>query len=97
MTTVLATQRRLARLLGPVLGLVLATSLVVTAFHHHAESATGHACVVCSVGHAPAITTVTATGTSAPAPRAERVDAPRAQLPPAPRIAAIAARAPPSA
>ena len=96
MTIVLATQRRSARLLGPVLGLLLASSLVVTALHHHGESAPGHACAVCNVGHAPAVTTVTATGASALAPRAERVGAPRAELPPSPRIAAIAARAPPS-
>lgn len=97
MNTVLATQRRIARLLGPVLGLLLASSLVVTALHHHAETSSGHACAVCNVGHAPAVTTMTATGPSAPAPCAERVVAHRTELPPPARIAAIAARAPPSA
>jgi hypothetical protein len=97
MNTVLATQRRLARHLGPVLGLLLASSLVVSALHHHEGSTSGHACAVCSVGHAPAVTTVTATGTAALAPSAERVVVRRTELPPPARLAAIAARAPPSA
>ena len=96
-TTALATLRRLAGGLSPLLGLALACSLVVIAFHHHDESAGRHACVVCSAGHAPAVTPAASAGSPAPAPRAERIIHAPAWIAPQARVLAIAARAPPAA
>jgi hypothetical protein len=97
MTTALATLRRLASCLGPVLGLALACSLVTVAFHHHDEHAAGHACAVCSAGHAPAITPAASTGSPAPAPRPECIARTPAWIAPQACVAATAARAPPAA
>jgi hypothetical protein len=96
-TTALVTLRRLSGLLSPVLGLALACSLVVTAFHHHEEGAARHACVVCSAGHAPAVTPTASTGSPVPAPRAERIARTPAWIAPQACVPAIAARGPPSA
>ena len=96
-TTALATLRRLTGLLSPVLGLVLMCSLVAVAFHHHNERAAGHACVVCSAGHAPAVTPMASSGSPVPAPRAERVVASPARTAPQAWVAAPAARGPPTA
>ena len=97
MTTALSSARRLAGGLSPLLGLVLACSLVVTAFHHHDETVARHACVVCSAGHAPAVTPSAATGSPTPAPCAERIIHAPAWIAPQPCVLAIAARAPPAA
>jgi len=96
-TTALSALRRLAGCMSPLLGLVLACALVVTAFHHHDENLARHACVVCSAGHAPAITPTAATVSPAPAPRAERIIHAPAWTAPQARVLAIAARAPPAA
>jgi hypothetical protein len=94
-TTALATLRRLAGLVSPVLGLALACSLGVIAFHHHDENPAGHACAVCSAGHAPAVTPASSTGSPAPAPPAKRVAASPGWIVPQARVAAVAARGPP--
>jgi hypothetical protein len=96
-TTALATLRRLAGLVSPVLGLALACSLVVIAFHHHDENPAGHDCAVCSAGHAPAVTPASSTRAPVPAPPAERVAASLAWIPLQARVAAVAARGPPAA
>lgn len=97
MTITLVTLRRLAGCVSPLLGLALACSLVVMAFHHHDGNAAGHACAVCSASHVPAVTPATSAGSPAPAPRAERVPALPAWNAPQALVAAVAARGPPTA
>ena len=97
MTIVIAALRRSCGFLSIALSLVLMLSGFVGALHHHGESAAGHACAICTASHAPAITTMTAAGSSAPILLPGRVDAPRSELPLQVRVVAIAARAPPLA
>lgn len=60
--------RPLFRWLGALSGLVLLLGLVGGALHHHAREDASHACVTCSLSHAPATTTVSLES----APRLER-------------------------
>lgn len=92
-----AVMRRVAGLLGPLLGAVLASSLIAVALHHHDEGAVGHSCAICSVGHAPAAPATTAVSAASPRRLPERVEAARAQAPLAPRALATASRGPPLA
>ncbi|HEY6866514.1 MAG TPA: hypothetical protein VI792_04605, partial [Candidatus Eisenbacteria bacterium] len=89
--------RRIAGLLGPLLGVVLVSSLVAVALHHHDDGAVGHSCAICSVGHAPATPAAAAVSASTPRLLPGRVEAARAEAPLAPRTRATASRAPPLA
>jgi hypothetical protein len=86
--------RRLAgRMVGPI-GLVLALALVIGGVHHHSDGRAHDACSICSLSHAPAITT-DSVAASTPTLRAESVASSRLEVPLVFRIAAAPSRAPP--
>lgn len=90
------------RLLGAFSALVLLLGLVGGALHHHAREDASHACVTCSLSHAPATTTVPLEGAptlqrheqvaipSLDSPRTICASTPSTRAPPADLIAAPA-------
>ena len=74
---------------------VLLVALVVSGVHEHAGGAVNHTCVVCAVGHAPAVPSVESPVPHAPEPTCEVVVERPAVAFPAPSGAIPASRAPP--
>jgi hypothetical protein len=96
MTDPIATDRRRIRRLAPVLGLLLLTVLFVGGAHHHADGV-HHACVVCTVGHSPAIAADLAAPTAAPTGMTQAIFAPIERALRPPRLETAPSRAPPLA
>jgi hypothetical protein len=88
--------RRMIRRLTPILGLLLLAAVFVGGAHHHADG-DRHACVVCSVGHSPAISPDISAPTAAPAGAAQPIHAPPERAPRPTRLEAAPSRAPPLA
>ena len=96
MTNTTASARRLIRRLTPILGLLLLTVLFVGGTHHHADG-THHACVVCTVGHSPAVAADIAVPATVPAGPPQAVQAPLQHAPRPTRLETAPSRAPPPA
>jgi len=86
-----------AGLLGPVLSVLLLGVLVVGSVHHHSDSASDHACAICSASHVPAVVTVAGSAVATAFTPSGRVSVQYAAAPTAPRVAAARSRAPPAA
>jgi hypothetical protein len=96
MTPPTAFARTLSRRLVPVLGALLLLLLTVGSAHHHADG-DHHACVICTVGHSPAITAGLTAPVAAPAGPAQALQAAPRRTPRSLRIEAAPSRAPPLA
>jgi hypothetical protein len=88
--------RGCAGLLGPLLSVLLLGVLVVGSVHHHSDSASDHACAICSASHVPAVVTAAALPTTAPARSPERVEPVCPDRPASTLAATVAARGPPT-
>ena len=95
MTTPPMKLRRLLRGLALLPAALLLLALVAGALHHHAREDGSHACVICSLSHAPATTTAVTAG-SAPVVPSERIVVAPLPAPVAPRPASASSRSPPS-
>lgn len=89
--------RRIARPLGPVLGLLLLAMVAVGSTHHHGVLDAHHGCVVCTASGAPAIAADPAPAIEALARSRQRETALPFETPARREIADCASRAPPSA
>ena len=96
MTNPIAADRRRIRRLTPVLGLLLLTVLFVSGAHHHADGI-HHACVVCTVGHSPAIAAHLAAPAAAPTGMTQAIHAPPERTARPTRPETAPSRAPPLA
>jgi hypothetical protein len=96
MTNPIATDRHRIRRLAPVLGLLLLTVLFVSGTHHHPDGG-HHTCVVCTVGHSPAVAANLATPTPAPTGMTQAIHAPLERAPRPTRLETAPSRAPPLA
>ncbi len=86
---------RPTRWVAVCLKVLLLVTLVTAGAHTHAHDSMDHPCVVCMVGHAPAIAAAAAPALKAPEPTLEaRVERPVSATP-APSCAIPASRAPP--
>jgi len=86
---------RPARWLAACLKLLLLVTLVTTGAHTHAHDAVDHPCVVCAIGHAPAVAAPAAPAPAAPERTFEVVALTTESALPAPSCAIPASRAPP--
>ncbi|MEP7028672.1 MAG: hypothetical protein ABI960_08755 [Candidatus Eisenbacteria bacterium] len=77
------------------LKLLLLVTLVTTGAHTHAHDAADHPCVVCAVGHAPAVVAAASPAPQAPEPTLEILVERPASLAPSPSCAIPSSRAPP--
>jgi len=84
-------------LLGTLLTLLLLGVLVVGSVHHHSDSASDHACAICSASHAPAVVTATGCAAATTFAASGSVSFRYIAAPTAPRPATARSRAPPVA
>ena len=96
MTNPIATDRRRICRLAPVLGLLLLTVLFVSGAHHHPDGV-HHTCVVCTVGHSPAIAADLTVPVAAPTGTTQAIHAPLERAPRPTRLETAPTRAPPLA
>ena len=96
MTNPTSFARPLIRRLTPMLGLLLLTVLFVGGAHHHSGDA-HHVCVLCTVGHSPAVAADITVPSVAPVGATLAVHAPVQCAPRQPRLETAPSRAPPLA